>query len=72
MARSSRATTIRDGQCIGPEISTDATVVATSNTIASNSGINWLTPWVCFGAVRSTVVGIVIVVMDALSSLRTK
>jgi len=48
-------------------MSTDTTADATSSTIASRSGINWLTPLVCVGSARSTVAGIVIVVMAVIS-----
>ena len=54
-------------QCSGPEMSTDATAVTATSTIATRNGTIWLTLCVRGDMVRSTIVGIVVVLMAFLS-----
>ena len=54
-------------QCMGPEISIEPTPVATRNTMASKSGMSWLTPRVGLLRARSIVACIVMVVMECVS-----
>ena len=52
---------------MGPEISTNADAETTSKASASRKGLSWLTSRVwAGGAARSTIVGMVIVVMADL------